>query len=162
MMLTLDEAITHAKEVAKANRDKAEGYSRGEDYEQIKANECAACAEDHEQIASWLEELKKYKAQKIIIKVKPQEAITLKKLLESSQFGIAYPDTQYEVVPIVGGGQSDEDYKRDCKETADMLQIILDDAESYKKGVLLKHVRLKGSFDWVIGKAINIIRGVSI
>ena len=56
-MLTLDEAITHAKEVAKANRDKAEGYSRGEEYEQIKANECVACAEEHEQLASWLEEL---------------------------------------------------------------------------------------------------------
>ena len=58
-MLTLDEAITHAKEVAKANRDKAESYNRGEDYEQIKANECAACAEEHEQLASWLEELAK-------------------------------------------------------------------------------------------------------
>ena len=58
-MLTLDEAITHAKEVAKANRDKAESYNRGEDYEQIKANECAACAEEHEQLVSWLEELAK-------------------------------------------------------------------------------------------------------
>ena len=60
-MLTLDEAITHAKDVAKANRDKAEGYSRGEEYEQIKANECVACAEEHEQLASWLEELKRYR-----------------------------------------------------------------------------------------------------
>ena len=58
-MLTLDEAIAHAEEVAKANRDKAHGYSRGEDYEQIKADECAACAEEHEQLVSWLEELKK-------------------------------------------------------------------------------------------------------
>ena len=167
-MLTLDEAIAHAKEVAKANRDKAEDYRRGEDYEQIKADECVACAEEHEQLVSWLEELKRYKAQKIMIRVKPQEAKTFKKFLESLQFGIAYPDTQYEVVPMVSGGQTDEEYKRDCKETADMLQIILDDAESYKygafynkEGVLLRHIHLKGSFDWVIGQAIDIIRGVS-
>ena len=90
-------------------------------------------------------------------------------MLRHSQFGIAYPDAQYEVVPLVTGGPSNEEYKRDCNETADMLQIILDDAESYKygalgskEGVLLKHISLKGNFEWVISKAIDIIRGVSI
>lgn len=56
-MLTLDEAIVRFEAVSKANRSRAESYNRGEDYEQIKANECAACAEEHEQLASWLTEL---------------------------------------------------------------------------------------------------------
>lgn len=58
MIDNLTEAISHAKEVAKANRDKAESYNCGEDYEQIKANECVVCAKEHEQLADWLTELK--------------------------------------------------------------------------------------------------------
>ena len=168
-MLTLDEAITRYEALSKANRSRAESYNRGEDYELMKAKECETCADECDQVASWLEELKRYKAQKLVIKVDYDKAHTLKELLLHSQFGMAYPDGQYEVVPLVTGGPSDEEYKRDCKETADMLQIILDDAESYKygalynkEGVLLKHISLKGSFDWVISKAIDIIRGVSI
>lgn len=58
--LTLDEAIAHAKEVAEKNY-------RGADFEpldyvddDIKAN-CVKCAEEHEQLAEWLEELKSCK-----------------------------------------------------------------------------------------------------
>lgn len=58
--LTLEEAIVHAKEVAEKNY-------RGADFEpidyiddDIKAN-CVKCAEEHEQLAEWLEELKSYK-----------------------------------------------------------------------------------------------------
>ena len=168
-MLTLDEAIARYKALSKANRSRAESYNRGEDYELMKAKECETCADECEQVASWLEELKRYKAQKLVIKVDYDKAHDLKELLRHSQFGIAYPDAQYEVVPLVTGGPSNEEYKRDCNETADMLQIILDDAESYKygalgskEGVLLKHISLKGNFEWVISKAIDIIRGVSI
>ena len=167
-MLTLDEAITRYKALSKANRSRAEFYNRGEDYELMMAKECETCADECDQVAEWFEELKKYKAQKLVIKVDYDKAHELKKLRQYSQFGLVYPDGQYEVVPLATGGPSDEEYKRDCKETADMLQIILDDAESYrydtldsKEGVLLKHISLKGSFDWVISKAIDIIRGVS-
>ena len=58
--LTLEDAISHAKEVAEKNY-------RGADFEpidsvddDIKAN-CIKCAEEHEQLAEWLEELKSYK-----------------------------------------------------------------------------------------------------
>ena len=58
--LTFEEAISHAKEVAEKNH-------RGTDFESIdyidddiKAN-CVKCAEEHEQLAEWLEELKTYK-----------------------------------------------------------------------------------------------------
>lgn len=56
--LTLDEAIKHTKEVAKANRVEAENYipTTGPYY-----NADLECANQYEQIAMWLEELKSYK-----------------------------------------------------------------------------------------------------
>lgn len=56
--LTLDEAIKHAKELAKVNRIEAENYipTTGPYY-----NADLECANQYEQIAMWLEELKSYK-----------------------------------------------------------------------------------------------------
>ena len=58
--LTLEEAIVHAKEVAEKNY-------RGADFESIDyiddyiKDNCVKCAEEHEQLAEWLKELKSYK-----------------------------------------------------------------------------------------------------
>ena len=58
--LTLEEAIVHAKEVAEKNyRGVDFGWSDSID-DDIKAN-CLKCAEEHKQLAEWLEELKTYK-----------------------------------------------------------------------------------------------------
>ena len=57
MIDNLDDAIQHCLHKAKENRAQAENYARGEDYEQIKGQECEECAKDHEQLASWLTEL---------------------------------------------------------------------------------------------------------
>ena len=56
--LTIDEAIKHAKEIARANRVEAENYipTTGPYY-----NANLECANQHEQISMWLEELKSYK-----------------------------------------------------------------------------------------------------
>ena len=48
--MTLDEAIKHARE--KANEQKCQS--------------CKKCAEEHEQLARWLEELKKYRDMNIV------------------------------------------------------------------------------------------------
>lgn len=59
--LTLDEAIKHAKEVADMNYNDAEKFDSNDSAENyIKAN-CMKCAEQHEKLAEWLEELKSYK-----------------------------------------------------------------------------------------------------
>ena len=58
--LTLEEAITHAKEVAEKNYRGADFESLDSIDDDIKAN-CIKCAEEHEQLAEWLEELKSYK-----------------------------------------------------------------------------------------------------
>ena len=65
-MLSIDEAIAHAREVAEKQRKdndnceyKAEyGCKECADY---YSKPCIECAEEHEQLAEWLEELKAYR-----------------------------------------------------------------------------------------------------
>ena len=64
--MTIDEAISHAREVAEKQRKyndnceyKAEYGCKGcADY---YSKPCIECAEEHEQLADWLEELKDYR-----------------------------------------------------------------------------------------------------
>ena len=56
--LALDEAIKHAKEVAKTNL--AEATYNFPDLKEYYDN-CSECANQHNQLAEWLEELKSYK-----------------------------------------------------------------------------------------------------
>lgn len=58
--LTLEDAISHVKEVAEKNYRGADFESIDSVDDDIKAN-CIKCAEEHEQLAEWLEELKSYK-----------------------------------------------------------------------------------------------------
>ena len=57
--MTIDEAIVNAREVAKRNREQWKNCTA--DRRDIKHKTCEQCAEEHEQIAEWLEELKCYK-----------------------------------------------------------------------------------------------------
>ena len=61
--MTLDEAIKHAEEKAKELRERSDvlsetpaKISRGQEI-----SDCLECAEEHEQLAEWLKELKSYK-----------------------------------------------------------------------------------------------------
>lgn len=54
--MTLDEAIKHAKAKAKEQRYYAKFEHNGMMYQS-----CIKCAEEHEQLAEWLEQLKEYK-----------------------------------------------------------------------------------------------------
>ena len=58
--LTLEEAISHAKEVAEKNYRGADFESIDSIDDDIKTN-CIKCAEEHMQLVKWLEELKSYK-----------------------------------------------------------------------------------------------------
>lgn len=58
--LTLEDAISHAKEVAEKNYRGAKFESIDSVDDDIKAN-CIKCAKEHEQLAKWLKELKSYK-----------------------------------------------------------------------------------------------------
>ena len=97
--LTLEEAIVHAKEVAEKNY-------RGADFEpidyiddDIKAN-CVKCAEEHEQLAEWLEELKSYKnleEQGLLVRLPCKEAYS-----QSGDF--VYLIYDYEIIECVHCG----------------------------------------------------------
>lgn len=63
--MTLDEAIRHAEEVAQRQdikEDEEELFSEifGDMYGEFKTN-CTNCAEEHRQLANWLQELKEAK-----------------------------------------------------------------------------------------------------
>ena len=58
MIMTIDEAIEYAREKAKKQRHYANFERNGMMYQS-----CIKCAEEHEQLADWLEELKAYKEQ---------------------------------------------------------------------------------------------------
>ena len=55
--MTLDEAIAHAREVAEEQRKACDLAWVWDNPDNIKK-----CAEEHEQLAKWLEELKSYRA----------------------------------------------------------------------------------------------------
>ncbi len=57
MRMTIDEAIAHAREVAKKQRDSYPIYFSLLGY----GKDCIKCADEHEQLADWLEELKNYR-----------------------------------------------------------------------------------------------------
>lgn len=59
--MTLDEAIEHVIEVAKEQKLRS-GICTTNDNECDKFSSCIKCAEEHEQLAEWLEELKTYKS----------------------------------------------------------------------------------------------------
>ena len=58
--MSINEAIAHAREVSKRNREQWKNCPA--DRRDIEHQTCEQCAEEHEQIAEWLEELKSYRA----------------------------------------------------------------------------------------------------
>lgn len=56
--LTLDEAIAHAKEVAEEKYN--EGFLCHANPDDGKLDGCVKCAQEHEQLAEWLTQLKEY------------------------------------------------------------------------------------------------------
>ena len=61
--VTIDEAIEHVREVAEKNRNFDVIPEEAMSCSKFKAN-CLKCAEEHEQLAEWLEELKAFQENK--------------------------------------------------------------------------------------------------
>ena len=65
--MTLDEAIAHAREEAEDKRADADWKFR---HGRLNADDCISCAEEHEQLAEWLEELKNYRDKnKMVVRI---------------------------------------------------------------------------------------------
>ena len=56
--MTLEEGIIHAQDVARMNHEAAKHLT---DEHPTQAEKCEACAEEHQQLAEWLKELKAYR-----------------------------------------------------------------------------------------------------
>ena len=61
-MLSIDEAIAHAREVAAIQRNNDKLNKTLGVISPYYKTDCIKCAEEHEQLAEWLEELKSYRA----------------------------------------------------------------------------------------------------
>ena len=64
-MMSIDEAIAHAREVASEQKRRS-GICVQNNSECDKFSACLKCSEEHEQLAEWLEELKVYQQNEII------------------------------------------------------------------------------------------------
>ena len=60
-MTTLDEAIKHCEEKAKELKAKVPYKIFGDEWQQ-EDEDCMKCAEEHEQLAEWLKELKELRS----------------------------------------------------------------------------------------------------
>ena len=87
-MLSIDEAIAHAREVARVNRLRVKHPAiHRNDKDEIEA--CILCAEEHEQLAEWLELLKWYQQGMEDI---PSESGVLQKAVYSDGYNKALED----------------------------------------------------------------------
>ena len=83
--MTIDEAIVHAREVASRKFD--------------DRVHCIRCAEEHEQLAEWLEELKQYRA--IGTPEECRATVEKQKEIKPKELKNIYPSGQYEC-PVCG------------------------------------------------------------
>lgn len=81
--MTIDEAIAHAREVAEYKRK----CNENSDCIDIT---CERCAEEHEQLAKWLEELKDYRDKnKMVVRIDVENMDSIKDKIEE------YAESQY-------------------------------------------------------------------
>ena len=97
-MLSIDEAIAHAREVAEIQRKdndncKYKSQYGCKDCADYYSKPCIECAEEHEQIADWLEELKDYQDKnKMVVRIDTENVDSVKdKIDELSK----YAEIQY-------------------------------------------------------------------
>ena len=89
-MLSIDEAIAHAREVANEQKRRS-GICVQNNSECDKFSACLKCAEEHEQLADWLEELKDYRDKnKMVVRV---DVDSIKDKIEELS---KYAESQYD------------------------------------------------------------------
>ena len=94
--MTIDEAIAHAREVANTQKGKS-GICLQNGLECEHFSDCLKCAEEHEQLAEWLEELKALREYKERMEMQylddidnPLEPLKLQSALQSEIFKFNY------------------------------------------------------------------------
>ena len=91
--MSIDEAIAHAREVAEIHRNNDKLNKTLGVISPYYKTDCIKCAEEHEQLAEWLEELKDYRDKnKMVVRVDVENMDSIKdKIDELSR----YTENQY-------------------------------------------------------------------
>ena len=125
--MTLDEAILHAREVAERNRKQYKNCPS--DRTDIRYQTCEECAEEHEQLAEWLEELKSYRTSvfsgdmtQIMLKEEYCKAVDdFAEKLNAKCDGMIKEKWNSNVAPI-SWAEAYADFKDDIDELAEQLK----------------------------------------
>ena len=128
--MTLDEAIEHVIEVAKEQKLRS-GICTTNDNECDKFSSCIKCAEEHEQLAEWLEELKMYKS------LAPRELVSVKqkndRTIEYSKgFDYGFKTGYNKSIDDLLGGMNQITYN--LQDADELFEKICDLAELLKVG----------------------------
>ena len=126
--MTLDEAILHAREVAERNRKQYKNCPS--DRTDIRYQTCEECAEEHEQLAEWLEELKSYRASvfsgdmtQIMLKEEYCKAVDdFAEKLNAKCDGMIKEKWNSNVAPI-SWAETYADFKDDIDDIAEQLKV---------------------------------------
>ena len=129
--MTIDEAIAHAREVAKRNREQWKNCPA--DRRDIEHQTCEQCAEEHDQIAEWLEELKFLKQWKsdIMDSFCKYDVSSFEELVTNTR-NKAIDDFVKEVCKMIVQSENNGNYRFYAVE---IKQAIADLAEQLKEGV---------------------------
>ena len=126
--MTLDEAILHAREVAERNRKQYKNCHS--DRTDIRYQTCEECAEEHEQLAEWLEELKSYRTsvfsgdmtQKMLKEEYCKAINDFAEKLNAKCDGMIKEKWNSNVAPILWA-EAYADFKDDIDEIAEQLKV---------------------------------------
>ena len=102
--MTLDEAIRHCEEVAENYRCQRDDAADINDVE--TASDCQNCADEHEQLASWLRELKELREEIGSVKLSNmKEALALIRTLKAELNG--WKEDPFSIIAEVCGSVTD-------------------------------------------------------
>ena len=131
--MTLDEAIIHAREVASEQKIRS-GACVQNDSECYKFSTCLKCAEEHDQLAEWLEELKFLKQWKsdIMDSFCKYDVSSFEELIANTR-NKAIDNFVKEVCKMIVQSENNGNYRFYAVE---IKQAIANLAEQLKEGIL--------------------------
>lgn len=142
--VTLEDAIKHVKEVADMNYNDAEKFDSNDSVENYMKANCMKCAEQHEKLAEWLEELKSYKElEERLHKIFGEEyTFSLTDVVDTIEMKLSEPDKNHPVNARILTYE-DADKWKEYKELE-------------KQGLLVRLPCKVGDTVWVVTSPINV------
>ena len=111
--MTVQEAIEHARKVARDKRADADWKWR---HGRLNADDCISCAEEHEQLAEWLEELEQYRALGTVEELKEarEKQVAKKVIVEDDGNSLLCPSCGLELMGSINYPDHDPYYCFEC------------------------------------------------